>query len=93
VLRNIAITGPYFHNGSVPTLREAVRVMARTQDNATLTVRQVRDIVAFLESLTGHFPAQTMPKLPPAPDDVVWPWQKQHFSNNIVNTENGASGS
>ena len=76
VLRNIAVTGPYFHNGSVPTLSEAVRVMARTQDKATLTTEQIQDIVAFLESLTGHFPAQTMPKLPPAPVDVVWPWQQ-----------------
>jgi cytochrome c peroxidase len=76
VLRNIAVTGPYFHNGSVPTLSEAVRVMARTQDKTTLTVEQTRDIVAFLESLTGHFPAQTMPKLPPTPHELVWPWQQ-----------------
>ena len=75
-LRNIAVTGPYFHNGSVPTLSEAVRVMARTELNTTLTDKQTSDIIAFLESLTGHFPAQTMPRLPPAPHEVVWPWEQ-----------------
>lgn len=30
-LRNVALTAPYFHNGSVADLKEAVRIMARTQ--------------------------------------------------------------
>lgn len=55
-LRNIALTAPYFHNGSVTTLDEAVRVMAMTQLKKTLTQRQVKYIVTFLESLTGQFP-------------------------------------
>lgn len=74
-LRNIALTAPYFHNGSVTTLSEAVQVMARTQLNKTLSDQQIRDIVAFLESLTGRFPALTMPRLPATPPEVVWPWQ------------------
>ncbi|MEK6750018.1 MAG: cytochrome-c peroxidase [Pseudomonadota bacterium] len=63
--RNIALTAPYFHNGAVKTLAEAVRVMAKTQLNKELTETQVDDIVAFLNSLTGVFPEQTMPHLPP----------------------------
>ncbi len=62
--RNVALTAPYFHNGSVATLDEAVRVMAKTQLNKTLDEDQVNDIVAFLNSLTGEFPEQTMPRLP-----------------------------
>lgn len=62
--RNVALTAPYFHNGSVATLEEAVRVMAKTQLNKDPTEKQVSDIVAFLNSLTGEFPAQTMPQLP-----------------------------
>ncbi len=63
-LRNVALTAPYFHNGSVQTLDEAVRVMAKTQLNRDLSRKEVRDIVAFLESLTGEIPPQVMPKLP-----------------------------
>ncbi len=40
-LRNIARTAPYFHNGSVPTLDEAVRVMAKTQLDRDLTPEQM----------------------------------------------------
>ncbi len=62
--RNIALTAPYFHNGSVATLDEAVRVMAKTQLNKTLSEEDVKAIVAFLESLTGKFPEDTFPRLP-----------------------------
>lgn len=66
--RNVALTAPYFHNGSVATLDEAVRVMAKTQLNKELTNEQVADIVAFLNSLTGEFPKQTLPRLPDTPN-------------------------
>ncbi len=62
--RNVAVTGPYFHNGSVKSLEEAVRVMGKTQLDSDLTEPQVQDIVAFLGALTGQFPKQTAPKLP-----------------------------
>lgn len=62
--RNVALTAPYFHNGSVASLDEAVRVMAKVQLNKTLTDAQVNDIVAFMETLTGKFPDQKMPRLP-----------------------------
>jgi len=63
-LRNITDTAPYFHNGSVNELGEAVRVMAKTQLNKDLSDADVEDIVAFLGALTGEYPEITMPRLP-----------------------------
>ena len=63
-LRNVAKTAPYFHNGSVDSLDEAVRVMAKTQLNKDLTNEEVENLVAFLESLTGVFPKEKVPRLP-----------------------------
>ena len=54
-LRNIAATAPYFHDGSVPTLPEAVRAMSLAQLNRELSDSQVDAIVAFLGSLTGTY--------------------------------------
>lgn len=55
-LRNVALTAPYFHDGSVGTLEEAVRVMAEHQLGYQLTDTEVADLVAFLRSLTGKIP-------------------------------------
>ncbi len=66
-LRNIALTAPYFHNGSVKTLDEAVKVMGKLQLNKDLSEEEIADIVAFLNALTGEFPEQKMPQLPPTP--------------------------
>jgi cytochrome c peroxidase len=63
-LRNIALTAPYFHNGKVRTLDDAVKIMAKLQLNKDLTPEQAGDIVAFLNALTGEFPKQEMPRLP-----------------------------
>lgn len=65
--RNIANTAPYFHNGSVATLDEAVRVMAKVQLARTLTDSEVKDIVAFLEGLSGKTPQIVAPRLPAGP--------------------------
>ena len=67
-LRNVAVTAPYFHDGSVATLADAVRIMARLQLAAALGDAETSDIVAFLESLTGKLPDgfATVPVLPPA---------------------------
>ena len=70
-LRNIAITAPYFHNGAVATLDEAVRVMAKVQLNQDLSDGQVADIVAFLDALTGEFPEQPLPQLPTTPGRTI----------------------
>ncbi|MCR9161276.1 MAG: cytochrome-c peroxidase [Nannocystaceae bacterium] len=53
-LRNVAQTGPWFHDGSVETLEEAVRLMARHQVDRRFTGPQTRAIVAFLGSLTAQ---------------------------------------
>lgn len=70
-LRNLTFTAPYFHNGLVKSLPESVRVMGATQLNMSLSEKQVNDIVAFLEGLTGEFPEQIMPRLPPTPGDML----------------------
>ncbi len=65
--RNVALTAPYFHNGLVATLDEAVRVMAKVQLGKDLSNEQVADIVAFLNTLSGEFPEITLPRLPETP--------------------------
>ncbi len=55
-LRNVAETAPYFHDGSVATLPDAVRIMARYQLGYEIDERVSTDIVLFLNSLTGAPP-------------------------------------
>ena len=50
-LRNVALTQPYFHDGSRQSLSEAVQIMGKYQSNKQLSDRDVRAIVAFLETL------------------------------------------
>jgi cytochrome c peroxidase len=54
-LRNVATTAPYFHDGSAPTLDDAVRKMGLAQLNARLTDQQIKELVAYLGTLTGNF--------------------------------------
>jgi cytochrome c peroxidase len=54
-LRNVATTPPYFHDGSAQTLDDAVRKMGLAQLNSKLTDRQVKAIVAYLQTLTGNY--------------------------------------
>ncbi len=65
-LRNIAKTGPYFHDGSVADLKKAVALMGEYQLGRTFTDAELDDMVAFLESLTGELPTAHIakPKLP-----------------------------
>jgi len=62
--RNVAMTAPYFHDGAVKTLPEAVRMMAKVQLDTKLSDADVADIVAFLETLTGQAPQVTYPVFP-----------------------------
>lgn len=64
-LRNVATTAPYFHDGSAPTLREAVRKMGEAQLDQRLTDQQVEAIVAFLNTLTGTY--RGVPVIAPSP--------------------------
>jgi cytochrome c peroxidase len=54
-LRNVAATAPYFHNGAVPTLEEAVRRMGLAQLDRSLSDDEITAIVGFLDTLTGMF--------------------------------------
>lgn len=54
-LRNVALTAPYFHDGSAATLEDAVRVMAQYQLGRELEPKDRDDLVAFLRSLTGEY--------------------------------------
>jgi len=75
-LRNIAMTGPYFHDGSITSLAEAIRLMATHQLGVEVTDKQVARIEAFLGTLTGTVDPEYIiaPELPesgpetPAPD-------------------------
>lgn len=53
-LRNVEKTGPYYHNGKVTSLEQAVRDMAEYQLAKKLTDEQVRQIISFLKVLTGR---------------------------------------
>jgi len=77
-LREVANTGPYFHDGSVATLEEAVAVMAQGGlDNPNLSemLKKVgaknlseadrNDLVAFLKALSGEFPVISAPEVKP----------------------------
>jgi cytochrome c peroxidase len=52
---NVATTAPYFHDGSAPTLAEAVKAMGFAQLDRVLTGEQVAAIVTFLNTLTGTY--------------------------------------
>ncbi len=69
--RNIELTAPYFHNGSVQDLHTAVLVMGKTQLNRDLSDDEASNIVEFLSTLTGDFPKQIMPQLPPTPGTTL----------------------
>jgi len=66
VLRNVAKTTPYFHDGSVDTLEIAEWIMGKVQLGRDLSREEVGDINAFLKSLTGKIPedALMVPLLP-----------------------------
>ncbi|MEA2733106.1 MAG: cytochrome c peroxidase [Acetobacteraceae bacterium] len=54
-LRNVAVTAPYFQDGSAATLDDAVRKMGAAQLDLALSDQQIQAIVAFLRTLTGTY--------------------------------------
>lgn len=52
-LRNIVKTGPYFHDGSVKSLGEAIAIMGEYQAGVKLSKQEIEDIKAFLDSTTA----------------------------------------
>ena len=53
-LRNVAKTGPYFHDGSVKDLNEAIKIMAQAELGKELSDEEVKKIASFMNSLTGN---------------------------------------
>jgi cytochrome c peroxidase len=66
-LRNVATTPPYFHDGSTPTLSEAVKKMGIAQLDRVLTDQQITAIVDFLNTLTGTYRGQAVGPLTVTP--------------------------
>jgi cytochrome c peroxidase len=70
-LRNVTKTAPYFHDGSIPTLDQAIRQMAVHQRGSQLSDADVKSIVTWLDTLTGQIPHDyikppVLPKSTPA---------------------------
>jgi len=63
-LRNITETAPYFHNGMIWNLKDAIKEMGRIQLGTKISDKQAKSIEAFLGSLTGKKPHMIMPMLP-----------------------------
>jgi cytochrome c peroxidase len=75
-LRNVAMTGPYLHDGSLKTLEETVAFMAEYQLNRKLAKEDVDSITTFLKALTGDLPPAAViaePKPLPAGKDTPKP--------------------
>jgi len=72
-LRNIELTAPYFHSGSVWRLADAVDIMGDVQLGAELSDKEVDKITAFLLTLTGKQPKVEFPILPPNTDHTPRP--------------------
>jgi cytochrome c peroxidase len=74
-LRNVAKTGPWFHDGSVTSLDDAIRLMAKHQLGKALSEAEVSSIRAFLESLTGEVDSEYVakPELPPSGPETPGP--------------------
>lgn len=63
-LRNVALTYPYFNNGSVERLHDAVKIMSREMLGAEASDNEAALIVEFLKTLTGTMPKVSYPVLP-----------------------------
>jgi cytochrome c peroxidase len=72
-LRNIELTYPYFHDGAVDTLEEAVDTMGRVQLGREFSKEDNSKIVAFLKTLTGKQPDFKLPILPPSSNKTPRP--------------------
>ena len=57
-LRNVALTGPYFHDGTAKTLEDAVDVMFKYQLGRSAPKEDKEQIIQFLKTLTGPVPGQ-----------------------------------
>lgn len=72
-LRNITETAPYFHNGAIWSLNEAIKEMGSVQLGITITDIEANEIKDFLTSLKGRKPVITYPQLPESTIDTPKP--------------------
>ncbi len=74
-LRNVTKTYPYFHDGSVWNLKDAIQIMAKVQLGKKLSDKEVDSIIAFLKTLEGEVPkhALELPVLPASTDRTPRP--------------------
>lgn len=74
-LRNVEKTAPYFHNGSIATLEEAVTKMAYHQLGKEVSAQEIELVVTFLKALTGELPLDyaKAPELPKSTDKTPKP--------------------
>lgn len=79
MLRNVELTYPYFHDGAVWSLEESVAIMGDLQLGKRYTEQEIKDITAFLKTLTGDQPKIEYPVLPPSgPNTPKFdPWAKK----------------
>lgn len=63
-LRNITETAPYFHNGAIWSLKEAIVEMGRIQLGADITDKEAESIESFFQALNGKKPDVSYPQLP-----------------------------
>jgi len=62
-LRNIELTHPYFHDGSVASLTDAIRIMGEVQLDKTFTDAEIDKLAAFLKTLTGEYKGKSLRQL------------------------------
>lgn len=61
-LRLVTLTAPYFHDGSVKTLQQAIKIMAKHQLGRSISDKHTNDIIAFLKTLPGDYQGQALNK-------------------------------
>lgn len=54
-LRNIEMTAPYFHDGKVSSLKQAIKIMGKAQLGKNLSKEQIYKLESFLKTLTGKY--------------------------------------
>ncbi|WP_229933477.1 cytochrome-c peroxidase [Campylobacter majalis] len=72
-LRNIELTAPYFHNGAIWSLKDAVKTMGSVQLGIEINDKEANDMVTFLNSLTGDMPKVEYPMFPASTDKTSKP--------------------
>ncbi|WP_291949755.1 cytochrome-c peroxidase [Campylobacter sp.] len=72
-LRNIAETAPYFHNGAIWSLQDAIKEMGSVQLGIEISDKEAASIETFLNALTGKKPTITYPQLPKASKNTPKP--------------------